>query len=203
METEIHIGGDVFYHMFDESLSDPTIDLMKTYLAVRDYESCKDKKVWSKNEIRWYWQDRTELEFRVAHVDREIFRIYVKAQLYEGESEELETSIEIGRDDFIASMDDFFQQLVNHPAFPLQYPICCDGTDEDKAEIADNLSEKIIDMLPKELQDDEELCYKIDVACTNAIVKIKPDYIDFIKEYKLMLEKHVITKKLGLSGLSS
>lgn len=36
MFTRITVNRSNFWHMFDEGISDPIIDLMKTYLAVRD-----------------------------------------------------------------------------------------------------------------------------------------------------------------------
>ena len=63
MDTEITVDGMIFWHMFDEAFSDPTIDLMKTYLAVRDYQEDTDAIIWRSNTISWFWSDRTTLLF--------------------------------------------------------------------------------------------------------------------------------------------
>ena len=196
MMTDITVDGTMFGHMFDEALSDPTIDLMKTYLAVRDYQEHTDAVIWRSNKISWLWSDRTTLLFQLSHVKEDYFQLHIDAQLYEGESDTLVKTITITRAELLHALDTFFVQILNDKGFPLQYPAGCAEDIEGTGDKAYDLIHEIMQLLPDEITRQDKFYYGITNICTNAIVKLEPNEQEYVNKYKEMLETHTIPKNL-------
>lgn len=194
MDTEITVDGTIFWHMFDEALSDPTIDLMKTYLAVRDYQEDTDAIIWRSNTISWFWSDRTTLLFQLSHVKEDYFQLYIKAQLYEGESDTLVKTITITKAELLHALDTFFAQILNDKGFPLQYPAGCAEDIEETGDKAYDVIDEIMRLLPEEITRQDKFYYGIKNICRNAIVKLAPAEQEYVNHYKEMLETHTIPK---------
>lgn len=194
MDTEITVDGTIFWHMFDEALSDPTIDLMKTYLAVRDYQEDTKAVIWRSNNISWLWSDRTTLLFQLSHVKEDYFQLYIKAQLYEGESDTLVKTITITKAELLHALDTFFAQILNDKGFPLQYPAGCAEDIEETGDKAYDVIDEIMRLLPEEITRQDKFYYGIKNICRNAIVKLAPAEQEYVNHYKEMLETHTIPK---------
>lgn len=194
MDTEITVDGTIFWHMFDEALSDPTIDLMKTYLAVRDYQEDTKAVIWRSNTISWFWSDRTTLLFQLSHVKEDYFQLYIKAQLYEGESDTLVKTITITKAELLHALDTFFAQILNDKGFPLQYPAGCAEDIEETGDKAYDVIDEIMRLLPEEITRQDKFYYGIKNICRNAIVKLAPAEQEYVNHYKEMLETHTIPK---------
>lgn len=194
MITEITVDGTIFWHMFDEALSDPTIDLMKTYLAVRDYKEDTDAVIWRSNSISWLWSDRTTLLFQLSHVKEDTFQLHIEAQLYEGESDILVKTITITKAKLLYVLDTFFAQILNDKGFPLQYPAGCAEDIEETGDKAYDVIDEIMRLLPEEITRQDKFYYGIKNICRNAIVKLAPAEQEYVKHYKEMLETHTIPK---------
>lgn len=194
MDTEITVDGTIFWHMFDEALSDPTIDLMKTYLAVRDYQEDTKAVIWRSNTISWLWSDRTTLLFQLSHVKEDYFQLYIKAQLYEGESDTLVKTITITKAELLHALDTFFAQILNDKGFPLQYPAGCAEDIEETGDKAYDVIDEIMRLLPEEITRQDKFYYGIKNICRNAIVKLAPAEQEYVNHYKEMLETHTIPK---------
>lgn len=197
MMTDITVDGTMFGHMFDEALSDPTIDLMKTYLAVRDYQEHTDAVIWRSNKISWLWSDRTTLLFQLSHVKEDYFQLHIEAQLYEGESDTLVKTITITRAELLHALDTFFVQILNDKGFPLQYPAGCAEDIEGTGDKAYDLIHEIMQLLPDEITRQDKFYYGIANICTNAIVKLEPNEQEYVNKYKEMLETHTIPENLA------
>lgn len=194
MITEITVDGTIFWHMFDEALSDPTIDLMKTYLAVRDYQEDTEAVIWRSNNISWLWSDRTTLLFQLSHVKEDYFQLYIKAQLYEGESDTLVKTIMITKAELLHALDTFFAQILDDKGFPLQYPAGCAEDIEETRDKAENMIDEIIRLLPEQITSQNKIYNGIMNICMNAIVKLAPAEQEYVNHYKEMLETHTIPK---------
>lgn len=194
MDTEITVDGTIFWHMFDEALSDPTIDLMKTYLAVRDYQEDTKAVIWRSNTISWLWSDRTTLLFQLSHVKEDYFQLYIKAQLYEGESDTLVKTITITKAELLHALDTFFAQILNDKGFPLQYPAGCAEDVEETRDKAEDMIDEIVRLLPEQITSQNKIYNGIMNICMNAVVQLAPNEQEYVNKYKEMLETHTIPK---------
>lgn len=194
MITEITVDGTIFWHMFDEALSDPTIDLMKTYLAVRDYQEDTEAVIWRSNNISWLWSDRTTLLFQLSHVKEDYFQLYIKAQLYEGESDTLVKTIMITKAELLHALDTFFTQILNDKGFPLQYPAGCAEDVEETRDKAEDMIDEIVRLLPEQITSQNKIYNGIMNICMNAVVQLAPNEQEYVNKYKEMLETHTIPK---------
>lgn len=194
MDTEITVDGTIFWHMFDEALSDPTLDLMKTYLAIRDYQEDTDAIIWRSNTISWFWSDRTTLLFQLSHVKEDNFQLHIEAQLYEGESDTLVKTITITKAELLHALDTFFTQILNDKGFPLQYPAGCAEDVEETRDKAEDMIDEIVRLLPKQITSQNKIYNGIMNICMNAVVQLAPNEQEYVNKYKEMLETHTIPK---------
>ena len=195
MFTRITVNRSNFWHMFDEALSDPTIDLMKTYLAVRDCDEAKDSNIWHDNKISWYWSDRTDLYFEIEHLKEDVFQLSVDAQLYEGEKIRMQKSVAITRDELLSALDVFFQQILHDKGFPFQYPAGCEEYIDGTSEKADAMLEEILQLLPKRFAYSNRIYDGIENICLNAVAKLAPELQAYVDDYLRMLETHTIPER--------
>lgn len=195
MFTRITVNRSNFWHMFDEALSDPTIDLMKTYLAVRDCGEAKDSKIWHDNKISWYWSDRTELYFEIEHLKEDVFQLSVDAQLYEGEKIRMQRSVAITRDELLSALDAFFQQIMHDKGFPFQYPAGCEEYIDGTSEKADAMLEEILQLLPKRFTYSNSIYVGIENICLNAVAELAPESQAYVDDYRWMLETYTIPER--------
>lgn len=195
MFTRITVNRSNFCHMFDEGISDPTIDLMKTYLAVRDCGEAKDSNIWHDNKIFWYWSDHTELHFEIEHLKEDLFRLSVDAQLYEGENIRMQKSVAITRDELLSALDVFFQQILHDKGFPFQYPAGCEEYIDGTSEKADAMLEEILQLLPKRFTYSNSIYAGIENICLNAVVELAPESQAYVDDYLRMLETYTIPER--------
>lgn len=195
MFTRITVNRSNFWHMFDEGISEPTIDLMKTYLAVRDCGEAKDSNIWHDNKIFWYWSDHTELHFEIEHLKEDLFRLSVDAQLYEGENIRMQKSVAITRDELLSALDVFFQQILHDKGFPFQYPAGCEEYIDGTSEKADAMLKEILQLLPKRFTYSNSIYAGIENICLNAVAELAPESQAYVDDYRWMLETYTIPER--------
>ena len=195
MVTRITVNRSNFRHMFDEGLSDPTIDLMKTYLAIRDCGEAKDSNIWHENKISWYWSDHTELHFEIEHLKEDLFQLSVDAQLYEGENIRMQKSVAITRDELLSALDVFFQQILHDKGFPFQYPAGCEEYIDGTSEKADAMLEEILQLLPKRFTYSKSIYEGIENICLNAVAELAPESQAYVDDYRRMLETYIVPER--------
>lgn len=185
----ITVDGETFFQSFDEAF-DRVIDLMEVYIAVRDYGKDNVSLYWKGDKISWYWNDGNVVYLDVFRLSDDCFRLHIKVRFYEGEPEIFEKSVDFRKDELLSILDDFFRQVLDNKGFPLQYPVGCDGHDEELGEKADALVDEIWELFPEDMRNDDKLYFELEAICSNAIETLTPEVQEYADKYRKMLETH-------------
>ena len=188
MFVDVTVNGKTFERMFDQDVSDPTINLMETYLAVRDYTEDGKNVLLRDNNIYWMWDDRTTFYVHIVRMDDDCYKISIEDDEFQKEDAVL------SKTEFLAALDDFFQSILDNPGFPYQYPVGTEA-DDDTLDKAEQMYRSIFELLPEEVRHEDDVYYGIKSICINAMVKVYPEAQAYADDYRKMLETYTIPKR--------
>ena len=188
MFVDVTVNGKTFERMFDQDVSDPTINLMETYLAVRDYTEDGKNVLLRDNNIYWMWDDRTTFYVHIVRMDDDRYKISIEDDEFPKED------VVLSKTEFLAALDDFFQSILDNPGFPYQYPVGTEA-DDDTLDKAEQMYRSIFELLPEEVRHEDDVYYGIKSICINAMVKVYPEAQAYADDYRKMLETYTIPKR--------
>ena len=192
--TEITISGVSFDYVFDAAF-DYIRDLMKIYIAVRDYDKNFQNSIWEDGRILRKWWGDDILIFELLHLEDDYFLLHINVNFFTCKSEEPEVfnqSVILKKDEFLCVLDLFFDEIRKDKGFPMKYPIgdmCLLDTIDTNEDV---LAYEIFSVLPEYISKDREIRQVINEVCKNVLAKLSPGREKYVDDYREMLEKHII-----------